>query len=251
MKQSLTDIKPKFDLKFLLIGRPGTGKTHFTATYTKGPVHYYMFDPGGEKTVRKCAKELNQPLGRYTIDFMQDPAKITYDDFWKRLQKDERDGFFNQMAEQQGLVVFDSLTKISQLILLDVARKNGRTLTATDKPMRIQDWGMVTSWQRTLISVIDVLPCAVAVTCHYITETNEDGAVIGEFPSIIGGLRYTLDNNFDEVYRLESVGKNYKFNFRGSSLFGAKSRVISESFLNNITMDDLYAWYVEGKKVSK
>jgi len=251
MKQPLADIAPKFDLKFLLIGRPGTGKTHFTATYTKGPVHYYMFDPGGEKTVRKCAKELNQPLDRYTIDLMQDPKKVTYEKFWKQLQQDESDGFFEQMAQQQGLVVFDSLTKISQLILMDVAQKNGRTLTATDKPMRIQDWGMVTSWQRTLISVIDVLPCAVAVTCHYITETNEDGAVIGEFPSIIGGLRYTLDNDFDEVYRLESIGKNYKFNFRGSSLFGAKSRVISDSFLNNITMDDLYYAYMEGRKITR
>lgn len=248
MKQPLADIKPRFDLKFLLVGRPGTGKTHFTATYTKGPVHYYMFDPGGEKTVRKCAKKLNQPLDRYTIDFLQDPNKIAYDKFWKQLQEDEQQGFFDKMAEQQGLVVFDSLTKISQLILLTVARKNGRTLTAIDKPMRIQDWGMVTSWQRNLISVIDVLPCAVAVTCHYVVENNEDGAVIGEFPSIIGGLRYTLDNDFDEVYRLESVGKNYKFNFRGNSLFGAKSRVISESFLNNITMDDLYSWYVEDKK---
>ena len=251
MKQPLADIAPKFDLKFLLIGRSGTGKTHFTATYTKGPVHYYMFDPGGEKTVRKCAKELNQPLDRYTIDLMQDPKKVTYEKFWKQLQQDECDGFFEQMAQQQGLVVFDSLTKISQLILMDVAQKNGRTLTATDKPMRIQDWGMVTSWQRTLISVIDVLPCAVAVTCHYITETNEDDAVIGEFPSIIGSLRYTLDNDFDEVYRLESIGKNYKFNFRGSSLFGAKSRVISDSFLNNITMDDLYYAYMEGRKITR
>jgi hypothetical protein len=251
MKQSLADAKPKFDLKFLLIGRPGTGKTHFTATYTKGPVHYYMFDPGGEKTVRKVAKELKQPLDRYSVDYFQDINKISYPDFWKQMQQDDKDGFFDKLAEQQGLLVFDSITKISQMILIEVAKKNARTLTSIEKPMRIQDWGMVTSWQRELISVIDVLPCAVAVTCHYITESNEDGAVIGEFPSIVGGLRYTLDNDFDEVYRLESVGRNYKFNFRGSSLYSAKSRVVNELFLNNITMDDLYAWYIEGKKVEK
>ena len=54
-KQKLTERKRKFDLKFLLTGNSGSGKTHFTATYTKGPIHYYMFDRGGEKTVEKIA----------------------------------------------------------------------------------------------------------------------------------------------------------------------------------------------------
>lgn len=249
-KQSLGDLPPKFDLKFLLLGRPGTGKTHFTATYSKGPVHYYMLDPGGEKTVRKVSRELGIPMENYSIDYFNDPSKVGYSDFWKQLQKDDKDGFFDDMASKSGMVVFDSFTKISQLILQDVARRNSRTVLTDEKPMRIQDWGQITAWTRQLVSVIDVLPCAVAVTCHLVAETDSSGGVIGEYPSVIGGSRYTLANDFDEVYRLESVGKNYKFHFRGSSVFEAKSRVVSEAFANNIQMNDLYEAYVNNKALT-
>lgn len=249
-KSSLEDQAPKFDLKFLLTGRPGTGKTHFCATYTKGPVHFYMFDPGGEKTIRKVARDLDLPLSRFTIDYYNNPQKASFKSFWKSLQKDDHNGFFDKMAQSEGLVVFDSLTKISQLILRDIAKENNRTIATQERPLRIQDWGQVTAWTRDFVSIIDVLPCAVAVTCHYVTETNSEGAVIGEYPSIIGGSRYTIANDFDEVYRLESVGKNYKINFRGNAFFEAKSRVVNETSANNLTMDHLYEAYLHGKSIS-
>lgn len=250
-KQTLSDAPDKFDLKFLLVGRPGTGKTHFLSTYTKGPVHWYMFDPGGEKTVRKVLRAMKGNLGNHTFDFFQDMLKITYTDVWRQLQKDAADGFFDELAEKNGMVNFDSFTKISQLILQDVARRNKRTLTDQSAPMRIQDWGQVTAWTRELVSVIDVLPCAVACTCHFVVETNEDGAVIGEFPSIIGGSRYTIDNDFDEVYRLQSMGNKFRINFRGTSLYAAKTRIFDSSYEDNLTMDSLFDFYMTGKALKK
>lgn len=248
-KQSLAEEIPKFDLKFLLTGRPGTGKTHFCSTYTKGPVHFYMFDPGGEKTIRKVVRETESDLSNFTIDYFSNPRKTSFKEFWRSMQKDDSAKFFDQMAESQGLIVFDSLTKISQSILAEVAKENNRTLSSQERPLRIQDWGQVTAWTRDFIALIDVLPCAVAVTCHYVTETDSGGAVIGEYPSIVGGSRYTLSNDFDEVYRLECAGKNYKVNFRGNSFYEAKSRVVNAQFANNITANDLYEAYINGASI--
>ena len=84
-KTKLVEKKRYFNLKFLLTGNSGSGKTHFTATYTKGPLHYYLFDKGGEKTVEKIMGSRND----ITIDnFSAD--SLLFSDFWRTFQEDEK-----------------------------------------------------------------------------------------------------------------------------------------------------------------
>ena len=83
-KQKLAERERKFDLKFLLTGNSGSGKTHFTASYTMGPIHYYMMDRGGEKTIEKLSKNRKD----ITIDNFSS-NDVLFSDFWKQFQIDE------------------------------------------------------------------------------------------------------------------------------------------------------------------
>lgn len=246
-KQTIRATDRKFDLKFLLVGDSGAGKTHLCATYTKGPVHFYMLDPGGEKTVYKLLdkRPADKPI---TIDKFTD-RKTKWADVWKQIQKDEKDGFFDEMAEKGGLVVLpDSLSSASDMITKEVAANNARTLDSQQAPLRIQDWGQISQWTKTLIGVFTDLPCAAIMTAHLYTEVDQkEGNVVGRYPMVTGQLRSSIGRFLDEVYLLDIIGKNYNLNFKEKDKFTAKSRFIAARNIKNITLDDLAEIYMSGK----
>jgi GTPase SAR1 family protein len=245
-KQAMSIATKKFNLKFLLVGDSGAGKTHFCGTYTRGPVHVYMLDPGGEKTLFKLLNDrpTDCPL---TIDRFPE-RKARWTDFWKQIQKDEKDGLFDELAERDGLVVLpDSLTAGTDMITREIAASNNRTLDSQQAPLRIQDWGQISQWTKTLISVFTDLPCAAVMTAHLYVETDQkEGGILGRYPMVTGALRTSMGRYFDEVYYLETVGKNYILNFREKDKFTAKSRFVTERSLKNITLDDLADYYTKG-----
>jgi len=250
-KQAMTAEEKKFNLKFLLVGDSGAGKTHLCGTYTKGPVHFYMLDPGGEKTLYRTLQDrpAEAPL---TVDLFPE-RKSKYTDFWKQIQKDEKDGFFDEMAEKNGLVVLpDSLSSASDMITREIATNNGRTLDAQTAPLRIQDWGQISQWTKTLISVFTDLPCAAAMTAHLYVETDQkEGRILGRYPMVTGALRTSMGRYFDEVYYLETVGSKYNLNFRDKDKFTAKSRFITTKTVSNATLDLLHDLYMSGKQPTK
>lgn len=249
-KKSLEPLPPQFDLKFLLVGDSGSGKTHLCGTYTKGPVHLYMLDPGGEKTLYKLNK--NRPEGSpLSVDSFA-ARKAKYSDFWKQIQKDEKSGFFDKMAELGGLVVLpDSISSASDMILQEIATKNGRTLTSQAAPMRRQDWGQATSWMKELISVANDLPCAVAVTAHlHIERDDVDGTVIGRYPLISGQLKFNGGRYFDEIYLLSPIGTHYNLYFKEVNKFQASSRYFTPRSVKDVTMDMLATAYLNGDDLS-
>jgi hypothetical protein len=245
-KTILTNKDRTFDLKFLFVGDSGAGKTHFCGTYTLGPVHFYMTDPGGEKTLHKINQ--NRPKGcEISIDVFN-PRSTTFSAVWATIQKDEKDGFFTSFAERNGLVVLpDSLTSLNSMILQEVVKKNNRSLLDESKAMRIQDWGQLIQWIKAFVGVINDLPCAVAATAHLQTETGESGQVQKRYPNINGRYATSIGVDFDEVYLLEAFGKKRRIYFTERNLFSAKSRVFSNQFVEDITLDDLAKAYMSGK----
>ena len=153
-KTTLKEAKRKFDLKFLLTGNSGSGKTHFTATYTKGPIHYYMFDRGGEKTIEKVMNKIDRK--DITIDNFSS-SSIIFSDFWRQFQLDEKNGFFDWLAEKNGLLVLDSLTNANRKAIAEIEKKSnitpsgiGKTLDMK-KGMAIPHWGQLLNWMTTLV----------------------------------------------------------------------------------------------------
>ena len=249
MKTPLTMQTKKFDLKFMLVGDSGSGKTHLCGSYTKGPVHFYMIDPGGEKTLFKFPEQISN--GNFSVDKFS-LREHTYTDVWKKIQADAKAGFFEHMAEQEGLVVLpDSLTTMAILALENVAKNHNRCLKDINKAMRIQDWGVLGAWLKELVAVINDMPCAVVSTAHLHSDLDKDGSIISRAPAMPGKLKYSVGLFFDEVYLLEARGSDHRIHFKESKGFQAKSRVFDEKSVKNITMDDVYDAYVNDKPLKK
>jgi len=249
-KKPLSTKQRKFDLKFLLVGNSGAGKTHFTASYTLGPIHYYLFDKNGPKTIEKV-------IGNRT-DVTQDnfsSSDIQFSDFWKQYQEDEKARFFDWLAENNGLLVVDSLTNANQKAIHEIEKKAGITPSGIGKAIDMKKgmapphWGQLLNWMTTLITSLQELPCAVAVTVHLHTLMNSQQEVVARYPSVNGQFRQTLATDFDESYLLVSKGDKRQIYFTEKLSFEAKSGVFSMDKVEGITMNDIAKAYLAGKTV--
>ena len=251
-KTKLSAKQRKFNLKFLLTGNSGSGKTHFTATYTQGPIHYYMMDKGGEKTIEKLIKNRED----ITIDNFSQNA-VLFSDFWKQFQIDAENGFFDHLAENQGLLVLDSLTNANQKAIYEITKKSGVTPSGigtkldNKKGMSQPHWGQLLNWMTTLVTSLQELPCAVAVTVHLHTLMNSEQHVVARYPAVNGQFRQLLACDFDEAYLLTTQGIKRKIFFTEKLNFEAKSRVFDMPYVENITMDQLSQAYLNNQTVIK
>jgi len=249
-KTKLVTQKRKFALKFLLTGNSGSGKTHLTATYTDGPLHYYMFDRGGEKTVEKLSAKRND----VTIDNYSSSA-LLFSDFWKQFQEDEESGFFDYLAEKSGMLVLDSLTNANQKAIYEISKKANIMPAGIGKKIDMKKgmapphWGQLLNWMMTLIGALQELPCAVTVTVHLHTLMNSDQEVVARYPAVNGQFRQLLAADFDEAYLLTTQGSRRIIYFTEKMAFEAKSRVFDMPKVTGITMNDLVRAYLAGKTV--
>jgi len=249
-KTKLTERKKVFDLKFLLVGNSGSGKTHFTTTYTKGPIHYYMFDHGGKRTIEKEIKNRDN----VTIDDFS-ASKVLFSDFWHQFQEDEKAGFFQWLADNNGLLVPDSLTNANLKAIAEIAKKAGITPSGIGKKIDMKlgmapaHWGQLLNWMTTMVTSFQELPCAVATTVHLHTLMNDKQEVVARYPSVNGQFRQILGTDFDEVYLLTVQGSKRQIYFTEKLSFEAKSRIFNMAKVENITMDQLVAAYLAGKTV--
>jgi hypothetical protein len=250
LKKSLAQKKRKFDLKFLLTGNSGSGKTHFTATYLDGPIHYYMFDKGGEKTVEKIMGKRTD----ITIDHFSD-SSIDFSAFWKQYQEDEESGFFDYLAENNGLLVLDSLTNANKKAIDEIAKKSGVTPSGIGKKLDMKKgmapphWGQLLNWMTTLVTSMQELPCAVAITVHLHTLMNSNQEVVARYPAVNGQFRQLLASDFDEAYLLTTQGTKRQIFFTEKMAFEAKSRVFDMPKVENVTMTQLANAYLASKTV--
>lgn len=242
----------KFDLKFLLTGNSGSGKTHFTATYTKGPIHYYLFDKGGEKTVEKIMGNRSD----ITIDDFSS-SSISFSDFWKQFQEDAKNEFFEHLAENSGLLVLDSMTNANQKAITEICKKSGITPSGIGKKLDMKlgmakpHWGQLLNWMTTLVTSLQELPCAVAVTVHLHVLMNSDQEVVARYPAVNGQFRQLLSADFDEAYLLTTQGSKRMIYFTEKLSFEAKSRSFDMAHATGITMDNLVDAYIKGETIIK
>lgn len=251
-KKKLLPSQRKFDLKFLLTGNSGSGKTHFTASYDRGPIHYYLFDKGGEKTVEKIMGNRTD----ITIDDFS-PNNIEFSDFWRQFQEDAKSGLFDWLAENSGLLVLDSLTNANQKAIKEIAQKAGVTPSGIGKKIDMKlgmapaHWGQLLQWMTTLTSSMLELPCAVVITVHLHVLMNKEQEVVARYPAVNGQFRQLLAADFDEAYLLVSKGSKRQIYFTEKMNFEAKTRVFDMDKIEDITLSDLAKAYLEGKTVIK
>jgi len=239
----------KFNVKFLLAGNSGSGKTQLACTYTKGPVHFYMFDKGGIKTIDKLIHQQKRPANApITVDDFSNSSN-SFSDFWTAYQEDEANGFFEDLASKSGIAVFDSLTAANLRAIKEICTKNAVTPAGIGKKanmklgMAMPHWGQLLDWMQTLTASIQELPCAAIVTVHLHTLMNNKQEVVARYPSVNGQFRQLLAVDFDEAYLLEAKGGKFNINFRERYKYEAKTRIFDMKESTDVTMDRIAEAY--------
>lgn len=254
-KTPVTNTHNIFDLKILLEGDSGSGKTHLCGTYTLGPIHFYMFDKGGIVTVKKLMK--NRPAS----------SPVTYDDFsskemtfskcWDIVIKDEKEGLFDYLAENNGIVIVDSITSANVKAVREIAKLDNRTpplpgkVVMPKKKFDFVHWTQLESWITGLIEGMQETPCASICTVHLSEHTNDDGAVIARRPAVNGKLQNLISINYDEVYNVVETNGKYVTHFKDFKMVKAGTRAFSCKKIENLNLTTLAKAYLKGDLLEK
>ena len=81
-------------------------------------------------------------------------------------------GFFEYLKENSGMLILDSLTNANQRAIMEISKKANITPAGIGKPIDMKKgmapphWGQLLNWMTTMVTALQELPCAVAVTVH-------------------------------------------------------------------------------------
>lgn len=240
-KQAISDnLGDKFCASILLWGAPGSGKTSFLGTYTKGPVHIYETDPQGTAVLRDTDKEIT---GDVFTDAIHGPGK-TYPAFWKQLQKDEKDGFFKEMLEKEGIVVVDSYTTLENYMVEYVASQvlNKKQQSGGAYDIRREDWPTISSYVLAFLKHFARLPCATVLICHEKSVQDGDQNIFWR-PTILGQQAESAPRWFVEYGHVTLSGGTQRIRVMGNPTVPASNRLFSGKKIReliNPSMDDFY-----------
>lgn len=239
----------RFDIKALIYGNAGVGKTHMCGTYSKGPVCVYCFDPGGWKSLYNSSNSGNISVADFVETDVTSP--IAFKHFWDQLQADGKRGLFAELAEKNGILAVDSLSTLSIAALAYAIRQDNKPY---DSQPELKHYGKQAAYLRQLMQTITSMPCAVILTAHIAYEKNKDGAIVKAYPAVTGKFKTVISQFFDEMWLLDIKADKYLLDFRGNEIFSAKSRVINpakegQRRIATFSLDKLYEHYMEGKPI--
>jgi len=251
-KKTLSESRSQtFNSHVLIWGAPGTGKTTFAGSYTKGPTHFYSFDPQGTEVL------LNEGRTDITVDDFSDGVDTIFSSFWKQAQEDEQSGFFQEMADNEGLVVFDSYTTLENRIvkytMKHVLAKKGNKdgLFIPEE----KDWRTITGYVLAFFSWCTSLPCASLVIVHRKSSYNHKEGISYYTPSILGQQSEGAMRWFSDCFYCYMLAGSQFLQVKGVPTAPSASRMIPKSVdiqkLKNPSMDDFYLAFHEGPKSLK
>lgn len=215
--------KKRESLNVLLFGLYGSGKTTILRTARK-PILLAMFDPGGEKVLRKEIAEGSVLVLDYTSEERKKPTE------YMRWEKDFEAHSKSGLLDNVGSYCIDSLTTWFQCLMnAIVARKN-----RDEGQPAIQDWGVAKN------VVIDMIKRACDHDCDFFLTahmTNEKDELTGEILSDLNAfksLRPLLPILFDEKWITESTKSGpdktkYQLKLESSGRYRASSRIKGQS----------------------
>lgn len=204
----LNELKTDDNIKILLFGESGSGKTCFGSAFP-GPTHYYDFD----------LKVGSIPSYNKNIDH------ITYDQY--PLNKSDVGGsgkkFNHDMGELKKLalenkfpyktIVIDSLTTMSDRVMEYLMKTNPgikRTVTQCAQAPSLQDYGIFRIFMKQFIAEILSFPCNVIMIAHIELVKDELTGQLLRVPMLTGKLAKELPIYFEEVYYAYVEGENEK-----------------------------------------
>lgn len=217
----LSDLKTSENIRLLLFGDSGTGKTCFASGWP-GPVHYADFDG---KVSSAAAFLADSPK----------LAEISYENYAPTDKIGTAGARFNadlgkmrKEGKLPGTLVLDSLTTFSDemmryLMKLNPGIKRMDTLGAATPAM--QDYQVARLFFKQMLGELLNLPCNLVVTAHVQMDKDEITGEILRTPMIAGKLSRELPILFPEVYRSYVKDGKYLAQTKSDSKFQCRTQI--------------------------
>lgn len=194
---ALNTLKPEQNIRLLVFGDSGSGKTCFGAGWP-GPVHFADFDG----KVNSAAAFLAGSDKLNEISYENYAPTDKYGSAGARFNADM--GKMRQAGKLPGTLVLDSLTTFSDemmryLMKLNPGIKRMDTLGAATPAM--QDYQVARLFFKQVLGELLNLPCNLVVTAHIQVDKDEITGEILRTPMLAGKLSRELPILFPEVYR--------------------------------------------------
>lgn len=195
----------------LIYGAPGTGKTHLACLIGKKK-QTLLFDVDlGAKTLGNLPKEITRniiPI-QYTQfsdlnEIYQMLAKNNTAEKWTTFFK--KKGIDLKINRPFEAIILDSLSELQRQMELELSKEsllNKLENPQNIKPLRIQDWGAISSLTETVVAdAFGSLPLTFICTAHeQMVENENTGETIGT-PKLRGKLAFDIGKHFDFMGRL-------------------------------------------------
>lgn len=197
----LADVKTEGNLKILLMGDAGVGKTIF-ATSLPGKTKVLDFDSKIDSAALfyKGKPQLdNIDVEQFSAGLGLSPIQL--------LEKIIKDELIPQQKSGKMLfdtLVVDSLTTFSSACLAHIVASNPgikRTASAQGMQPGLQDYGILSREFQRLIPGLLALPCNVIMLAHIATEKDEATGQILRHTMLDGSFAKKLPIYFKEVWR--------------------------------------------------
>ena len=183
-------------LSILLIGEPGTGKTHFLGTLPK-PLYIFDFDDGlrtlagvegiDYDTYRDSPYGYNGKTGEGFYDWGTGWIK-----FMEKLASFTKDCPYKSVAIDTGTALME--------LAKNRARKRNPSNVQEPDSMEKQHWGEVGNLMRSALDLLTMLRCVRAFNGHVKRDTNPLNDQVEFVILLEGQMQGKLPAFFDEVY---------------------------------------------------
>lgn len=199
----LSEIKTSDNLKILVCGPPGSGKTCFAAGFPT-PILVFDFDDKIDSAAAWYAEDKERlgqievrPLGKRLdgtdpmVEFLKDLAELA---------EQQKTGVMKYRT-----VIVDSMTTFSAAVLGHIVKTNPgikRPTSSQGMQPTPQDYGILKREFAKLIPGLLSLPLNVVMTAHVKSERSELTGEILRMPIMDGSFAQELPIFFKEVYRV-------------------------------------------------
>src|SRR4051812_20783679 len=195
---SLADIKTEGNVKVLVIGHPGAGKTCFAATFP-GPILYLDFDNKVDSAALffRDQPELlkNVEVRQLSTGFTADPIAEFNKIVANELVPQQKAG-----AMKYKTIVLDSISAFSNAALMHILQTNPGikgVITAQGKMTDQTHYGVLLREFKRLIPGLLSLPCNIVMCAHVDTYKADTGVIIRE-AAMDGSYSQKLPQAFKE-----------------------------------------------------